>query len=148
MQSENDSDELSFFIEKCRRHNLKVTPQRIAIFRELTRSKDHPSAAAMFEAVRKQFPSISFDTVNRTLLTFAEMGLADIVEGYRGVRRFDPEKGNHHHLHCTRCSRIIDFRCEDYDNLPTPEKIRNKFTILGKRVVLNILCDKCKSRQR
>lgn len=132
-------------MEKCRRHNLKVTPQRLAIFRELTRSKDHPSAAAMFEIIRRQFPSISFDTVNRTLLTFAEMGLADIVEGSGGARRFDPEKGNHHHLHCTRCGRIIDFRCGDYDNLPIPEGIRSEFTVLGKRVVLNILCDKCKN---
>jgi len=148
MQGENDSDELSSFIEKCRRHNLKVTPQRIAVFKELTRSKDHPSAAAMFEIIRKQFPSISFDTVNRTLLTFAEIGVVDVVEGYGGPRRFDPETESHHHLRCTRCDRIIDFQCEDYDNLAIPEKFQRKFTVLGKRVVLNIICDKCKDVAR
>lgn len=31
---------------------------------------------------------ISFDTVNRTLLTFAEMGLLEIVEYSGDVRRF------------------------------------------------------------
>lgn len=148
MQDDNDSDDLSSFIEKCRRHNLKVTPQRIAIFRELARSKDHPSAAAMFEIIRRQFPSISFDTVNRTLLTFAEIGIADVVEGYGGPRRYDPETGSHHHLRCTRCDRIIDFQCEDYDNLAIPEEIRQKFTVLSKRVILNIVCDKCKGHPR
>jgi len=148
MHGKNDSEHLSSFMAKCRQHNLKVTPQRIAIFRELTRSKDHPSAVAMFEIIRKQFPSISFDTVNRTLLTFAEIGIADVVEGYGGPRRFDPETESHHHLHCTRCDRIIDFQCEDYDNLAIPEKIRQKFTVLGKRVILNIVCDKCKGHPR
>ena len=31
-----------------------------------------------------EFPNISFDTVNRTLLTFSKVGLVNIVESYRG----------------------------------------------------------------
>ncbi len=146
MQSRKDSDRISFFIEKCKRHNLKVTPQRIAIFRELTRSKDHPSAAAIFQMTRKQFPNISFDTVNRTLLTLAEIGVVDMVEGCYGARRFDLETGSHHHLRCTRCDRIIDFFCEDYDHLAIPDEIQRKFTVLGKRVVVSVICDLCKER--
>jgi Fur family peroxide stress response transcriptional regulator len=86
--------------------------------------------------------------VNRTLLTFAEIGIVDLVEGLGGPRRFDPERRTHHHLRCTRCDRIIDFQCDDYDNLKIPEEIRRKFEVLGKRVILNIICDKCKGLTR
>jgi Fur family peroxide stress response transcriptional regulator len=147
MQAKNGTDPLSSFIERCRRGKLRVTPQRVAILRELGKSDDHPSAAAMFETIRKQFPNISFDTVNRTLLTFADIGIVDVVEGCGGPRRFDPRTEYHHHLHCIRCDTIIDFQSEDYDNLTIPEEIRRKFDVISKRVVLNIICDKCKEKE-
>ena len=47
-----------------------------------------------------------FDTVNRTLLSFAHMGILDIVEGYGYPKRFDPNLARHHHFHCLKCHRI------------------------------------------
>ena len=65
---------LEFFRDKCREHNLKTTPQRTIIYKELYKSKDHPSADAIFKKARKIFPNMSSDTVNRTVLTFAKIG--------------------------------------------------------------------------
>jgi len=73
---------LEFFRDKCREHNLKTTPQRTIIYKELYKSKDHPSVDAIFKKARKIFPNISFDTVNRTVLTFAKIGLINVVKGY------------------------------------------------------------------
>jgi Fur family peroxide stress response transcriptional regulator len=62
---------IEFFREKCRKYNLKVTPQRIVIYKELLKSKDHPNTDVLFKRIKNIIPDISLDTVNRTLLTFS-----------------------------------------------------------------------------
>jgi Fur family peroxide stress response transcriptional regulator len=146
MQNKNKGDPLVTFTAKCKKHNLKVTPQRIAIFKELIKLKNHPSAEFLFQIVRRDFPNISFDTVNRTLLTFSKIGIVDVVEGHGRQRRFDPDMSSHHHFHCMECGRIIDFRNENYDSLKVPADIKKKFTVHSKRVVLKGTCDVCKKR--
>lgn len=85
----NPSRERDFFKEKCRENNLRLIPQRLVVYRELIELKDHPSADAVFRRLRQSFPNISLDTVNRTLLTFQKIGLANIVAGSGVPKRFD-----------------------------------------------------------
>jgi len=143
MQENEANSLLQDFIEKCQMHNLKVTPQRMAIYREIVDSTEHPTVDTMFQNVKKEFPNISYDTVSRTLLTFAEIGIVDLVEVYGGAKRFDPNVATHHHLHCVSCSNIYDFRNDEYNNLEIPDHVRQGFTVLTSRVVLKGLCDKC-----
>lgn len=131
------------FIAKCKQHNLKITPQRTAIYNQLSQSKNHPSTDLIFQEVKKLFPNISLDTVNRTLLTFSEIGIVDVVEGHGNPRRFDPNKKNHHHFCCIRCGGITDIYNKEYDNLKTVEEIEQRFIVFSKRVVLNGICNKC-----
>jgi Fur family peroxide stress response transcriptional regulator len=131
------------FKHKCRANNLKITPQRTAIYRELIKSKDHPSASTIFNKLRRIFPDISFDTVNRTLLTFNEIGIASLVEGYGESKRFDPNTESHHHFRCIKCNNIIDIHHRSFDNIKIPEEIQRQFTVLNKRVVIEGICDKC-----
>lgn len=144
MQTSTIDKRVELFIETCHRNGLKVTPQRIAIFRALIQSDHHPTADAMFRTVRKEYPHISFDTVNRTLLTFAHIGLAEVVETFGGPKRFDSDVGVHHHLHCVSCGRIIDFTHEDYSHLEVPAALAEQFQVVSKRVVLKGYCDQCK----
>jgi Fur family peroxide stress response transcriptional regulator len=131
------------FIETCKTHNLKVTPQRMTIYRELIHSTEHPTVDAMFQIVKREFPNISYDTVSRTMLTFAEIGMVDLVEVYGGAKRFDPNVTNHHHLHCVSCGKILDFHNDQYNNLDIPEEVRQRFRVLSSRVVLKGLCEQC-----
>ena len=97
----------------------------------------------MFTMPREIFPSISFDTVNRTLLTFAEAGIVGVVEGFGEPRRFDPNLDLHHHFHCVGCGEIVDFESPELDRLKVPKLVHERFTVLSKRVVLNGLCSTC-----
>jgi len=142
MQNPKSTDPLADFMAKCKQHQLKITPQRIAIFKEIRTSKAHPSVDDMYRTIKKQFPSVSFDTVNRTLLTFSEIGLVDLVEGQGGPRRFDPNRAEHHHFHCIKCGRIVDVFEKGYDELEIPASLKKRFKILNKRVVLNGICDR------
>jgi Fur family peroxide stress response transcriptional regulator len=131
---------------KCRKAGLKVTPQRVAVYKALIESKEHPSADVLWRKVRKTYPNISLDTVNRTLLTLAEIGAAFVVEGSGDVKRFDGGLETHQHFKCIKCKRIIDFHHKPFDNIAVPKSISKKYTILKKTVYLEGMCDLCKRR--
>ena len=109
MKLNEKNSSMDFFRRKCRENTLKVTPQRIVIYKELIKSKDHPNADVLFQRVKNIIPDISLDTVNRTLLTFSKIGIIGVVEGYGDPRRFDPDLEIHHHFRCINCNKIIDF---------------------------------------
>lgn len=133
------------FEEICRRRHLKITPQRTAIFRILFGFQGHPTADDVYREIRAQFPNISFDTVNRTLLTFAQAGMIETIEDMGHCRRFDLNMRPHHHVYCIRCGSITDFVCPEYDDLAIPEEIERRFQVSGKRMVLKGLCDACRA---
>ncbi len=147
MQIEDIEYRVHRFVETCRQHQLKVTPQRVAIYKALIQSCQHPTADMMFQVVRKEYPSISFDTVNRALLTFSGIGLVDVVEVFGGPKRFDPNIDDHHHLHCMACGQIIDFVNASYAQLEVPAEIARKFKVISKRVVLRGLCVACYAKR-
>ncbi|HWQ26216.1 MAG TPA: Fur family transcriptional regulator [Chlorobaculum sp.] len=134
---------MELFIDRCRQEGLKVTPQRLAIYKVLIESADHPSADSVYRKITEAYPTISFDTVNRTLLTFAEIGVISMVESYSVARRFDSHIGGHHHLHCVKCGLITDFCDPSLDEVKVPEQIAKLFTVLGKRVVISGICPDC-----
>jgi Fur family peroxide stress response transcriptional regulator len=132
------------FQANCHKAGLKVTPQRMAVYKVLIESKQHPSAEVVFRKVRQVIPNISLDTVNRTLLTLAEIGAALVVEGTGDVKRFDGQLETHQHFKCVKCKRIIDFHYKPFDNIAVPKNISRRFTVLRKTVYFEGVCDVCR----
>ena len=139
-------EKIRWFTDLCRKKNLKVTPQRIEIYKELIKTDEHPSAETLYEKVRKTYTNISFDTVNRTLLTLSEIGAAFIVEGSGDVRRSDGGMEKHQHFKCVKCKRILDFHHKPFDIIRLPASIGNKYTVLRKSVYLEGICDLCEPK--
>ncbi|MGA2324134.1 MAG: transcriptional repressor [Sedimentisphaerales bacterium] len=139
---------LDIFFENCRRNGLKVTPQRTAVYKALLESKEHPSAEMVWNNVKRLFSGVSLDTVNRTLLTLAEIGSAFIVEGSGDVRRYDGNLENHQHFKCIKCKKVFDFHYPPFGDIKVPASIAAKFKILRKTVYLEGICDSCVSKSR
>jgi Fur family peroxide stress response transcriptional regulator len=133
---------------RCREQGLKVTPQRVAVYQALAQSKEHPSADQVFQEVRRSMPHISLDTVNRTLLTLAEIGAAFLVEGSGEVKRFDANLESHQHFRCIRCRRIVDFHHPAFDRVPIPSELNKGFEILRKTVYFEGICDQCTDNRK
>jgi Fur family peroxide stress response transcriptional regulator len=131
------------FFKLCREKGLKLTPQRMEIYKALLASKEHPSAETVYDEIRKKMPNVSFDTVNRTLNTLAEIGAAFIVEGTGDVRRFDADCRNHQHIKCVKCKKIFDFSHKSFENVQVPESIASNFKILRATVYIEGLCKTC-----
>jgi Fur family peroxide stress response transcriptional regulator len=130
-------------IELCREKGLKVTPQRVAIYQELVKAADHPSADILHKRIKNDLPNISLDTVNRTLLTFADIGAAFVVEGSGEPKRFDAELEDHLHFKCLKCRKIIDFHRESIKNIEVPEEIAEQCEVLRKTIYFEGICGKC-----
>ena len=134
------------FFDKCAENGLKITPQRSIIFDELSKATDHPSAEVIYKRVRKTLSNISFDTVYRTLLSFTEIGIVNLVEGTGEQKRFEPNAHPHHHFRCMKCHTIYDFEHDAYDDIAVPEAVQRQGVIIHKRVLLEGICSKCKGR--
>jgi Fur family peroxide stress response transcriptional regulator len=141
------NDKLETFYNLCRQHGLKVTPQRIEIYKTLIASKEHPSAESVYEKIHQTLPNVSFDTVNRTLNTLCDVGAAFIVEGSGDVRRFDGNCKSHQHYKCVKCKKIFDFSHENFDNIKVPEEITGQFKVLRATVYIEGLCKSCQDEK-
>ncbi len=138
---------LEEFKKICREHSIKLTPQRLLIYEELIKTESHPSTDMLYQQVARTFPTISFDTVNRTLLTFHELGLAHVVEGTGNPKRFDGNVTRHHHFQCVHCKRLYDVYDEDFDALQVPETFQQQFQVTRVSVHLEGICNHCREKE-
>jgi len=135
------------FAEVCRRHGMKVTPQRVEIYRELAASKEHLDAEEVYRRVRRRLPNVSLDTVYRTLNRLEEEGVIGRMEGPGGVMRFDPDTGQHHHWMCVRCGAIKDFSCKEEDEPKPPQEVLTWGKILSWQMLVRGVCSDCLKRE-
>lgn len=133
---------IAAFEEKCHEAGLKITPQRMAVYKALIESKAHPSAEVLCQDIRKTFPSISLDTVNRTLITICELGFSFSVEGTGEARRYDGNLSDHQHFKCLKCKKVIDIEGEDFGKIPVP-KVLDAMEISRKTVYFEGVCSDC-----
>ena len=142
MENQDIQKKIHFFQEQCRRNHLKVTPQRVAVYMALIESHEHPSAETVCREVRKIFPSISLDTVNRTLNTIQSLGLSFPVEGSGEAKRYDGNLDDHQHFRCLSCNKIIDIFDHDFGQIEVPEVLKGE-KILRKTVYFEGICKDC-----
>ena len=124
---------------KLLEHQLRVTQQRIIIYKELYQTKEHPTAEIIYSKIKDEYPSLSLATVYKTLDIFEKNGLVIKIKTNDDSVHYDANVSFHHHLICSKTNRIIDYMDEDFSELINnylKEKKINNFDI--KNVQLNI----------
>ena len=127
----------------CRNTGMRMTHQRMEIFREVAQSNEHPDAEMLFKRVRERMPTVSHDTVYRTLASLEEMGLIRRVETIAGRARYDANSDTHHHFVCTRCGQISDFYLKQEPSLP--EGIEELGSAESLHMQVRGICHNCKN---
>ena len=120
---------------------VPLTHQRLAVYEELSGRHDHPSAEALHESLRKDYPSLSLATVYKTLQTLHEMGMVARVDSPTAQARYDAIVETHHHAVCKGCGKISDLFDPRLDKLPAPKTAG--FVSSGHSVHFHGLCAKC-----
>jgi Fur family transcriptional regulator, peroxide stress response regulator len=136
-------ERIEHFKDVLRRSGLKATHQRLEIFREAGKSEEHPDAEAIFKAVRARIPTISLDTVYRTLWLFVDLGLLSALGPPRQRVRFDANMTPHHHFFCRKCSRMLDFYSTEFDRLIIPMNAKALGKVEAAQVEIRGLCSRC-----
>lgn len=129
------------FVAACRASGMHVTPQRIAVYRHLVTSAQHPTAEQLYAALQADFPTMSRATVYKALSLLCGLGFASEVGLAGGPGRFEADLAPHHHLVCTRCQCIVDVPASEVEvGRPPP---RPDFQIRTARVRFDGLCGAC-----
>jgi Fur family peroxide stress response transcriptional regulator len=136
-------DLLKYFETACRKQNLRITPQRIEIFRELAQAKDHPTAETLHKRLLSRMPTLSLDTVYRTLATLANNGLVNKVETSESQARFEVIINPHHHAICSSCGKIMDFEWETIDAARLPGHLDSWGKVERRSVIVYGICSDC-----
>jgi len=125
---------------------LRLTHQRLEIYRELLESKDHPTAEQLYRRLRRRIATLSLDTVYRTLTTLVTHGMVKRIETAESQARFDAVGKRHHHAICKRCNGIMDFHWPLLDEAPLPEEVGSWGRFDGASAVVYGICAACLAR--
>lgn len=139
---------LERFRTSCRDAGVKVTHQRLEIFREVATSFSHPDAEAVYRGVRERVPTVSLDTVYRTLWLLNDLGLLTTLGQRRESVRFDANLAPHHHYVCESCGLTRDFESPELDALRVPTGVQGFGSVSATRVEVRGLCASCAARPR
>ena len=122
---------------------MKLTHQRLEIFREIAGSTEHPDAETVFRGVRARVPTVSIDTVYRTLWLLDGLGLVTTLGPHRESVRFDPNLEHHHHYVCLRCGLAKDFENAELNALTIPASVKKYGSVLTTHVEVRGYCAGC-----
>ena len=143
MKKKEVEERLILFEMVCRREAIKLTHQRMEIFREIAHTGEHPDADQIFHRVRNRLPAVSLDTVNRTLWLLKDLGLVVTLNSSRDRTRFDANLASHHHFVCRGCGYTRDFFLNDLDNIRLPHSVGFFGEIESTRVEVRGVCREC-----
>ncbi len=127
---------------------IKLTHQRLEIFREVASSEDHPDAETVFNAVRTRMPTVSLDTVYRALRLLNDLGLVGTLGPRQEAVRFDANLTHHHHFICVRCGLARDFESTALDNIPIPDAAKQFGRVETTHVDIRGICKQCLETSR
>lgn len=133
--------------EALRRADVKATPQRLEIFREVAGSVDHPDVETVLKGVRERMPTVSLGTVYRALWLFRDLGLIKTITHFHDRARFDANLAPHHHFICTQCGKTRDFQSDEFNALAIPKAVHSFGRIESTHVEVRGLCRECAQHQ-
>jgi Fur family peroxide stress response transcriptional regulator len=134
------------FKAAAKERGLRLTPQRLEIFREVASSLEHPDAEAVYRAVHAGMPTVSLDTVYRTLWMLSDMGLVSTLGVRRESVRFDANLRKHHHYVCVRCGSTRDFESAELHALRLPDTVKVLGSVLSTHIEVRGVCQSCTNR--
>lgn len=144
----HDPNRFDTIICKLKDNGYKITPQRIAIVKILAKSVDHPSAEAIYEQLKENFPTMSLATVYRNLCVIKsldevlELGFPD------GSNRYDGKKPYPHpHIICIKCGKIVDPDLDSLDDMKNEVARETRFKILNHRLDFFGICSDCQAKE-
>lgn len=98
-----------------RENGYKVTPQRLAVYASLAKTKKHPNAETLFKSLQPMFPTMSFATVYKSVEIMERINLIKILNTGEDSFRYDADVSEHQHIQCTSCGKVEDVHLDNVE---------------------------------
>ena len=92
----------------------RTTKQLSAVLSAIRAERDHPTAQAIYDRVRRRIPTISRGTVYRNLGKLERDGQVRSFRLSGGPLLYDGVVRDHDHFVCERCGAIRDLKSESH----------------------------------
>ncbi len=135
-------------ILKLKDKGYKITPQRMAIVKILSKSEGHPSVEDIYDQIKRDFPTMSLATVYRNIVLIKSLG--EVLElGFPdGSNRYDGNKPYPHpHVICLKCNKVVDPDLDSLDSMTREVAEETSFKILNHRLDFFGICSSCLSKK-
>jgi Fur family peroxide stress response transcriptional regulator len=142
----SSSDRL--IVEALRRKGYRATPQRIAICRFATSSREHPTAGRIYKEVRKQYPTVSLATVYKTVDVLKELHMVQELAVTDGDSRFDSNTEAHVNLVCVECGSVRDSDNQIIQDVVEKAARAARFNVTGQSLALYGVCHRCDVKKK
>lgn len=133
-------------IDLFRKNGFKVTTQRLAIYRYISTRDDHPTTEQVYDALKKDHPTISPATIYNTLHLLKQLRLIQELGFNEGSVRYDSNMQLHINMVCTNCGHIEDYQSEKLSSYWKDLISTFNFKPKGQRIDLYYECDKCMTK--
>lgn len=124
--------------------NLKVTPQRIAILKEIEKS-GHISVDDIYENIKKDYPSISLATVYKNITALYEANILREIKPPAQKQRYELSYDHHIHVACEKCGKLEDLRI-DISNISNECAKASGYQLYDASAVFIGICPECASK--
>ncbi len=135
---------LDTMINKLKKRDFRITPQRLAVLRILAKSEGHPSVDDIFKKLKPDFPTTSLATVYKTINLLKDIGEVVELDFSEEGNRYDGNKPYPHaHLICTKCKTIMDPDMATVEDLSKELARKTGYEILNHRLDFFGVCPRC-----
>jgi len=131
------------YTQILREHNLKATPQRVAITDALYLN-GHMSIEALYGIMVKKFSSISLATIYKNINIMLETSFIQEVKIPNHKSIYELSKDSHSHLICGSCGEVQDITLDLSSVLQETSNL-SSYKIDSTDLVLSGICKKCQA---
>ncbi len=135
---------MNSFTQILRQHNLKVTPQRLAIV-EVIHNYGHINIDKLYEEIKIKFETISLATIYKNISAMTKNTILYEVKLPNEKSVYETVKDNHSHFLCKKCAEVTDIDINMEKNIKSITQ-KYDFSIEQTDLVLSGICDKCKDK--
>lgn len=125
---------------------LKYTRERRSIFAKVKSFPGHFDADGLYETLKKDSRDIARGTVFRTIPLLLESGVIQTSVG-KGKGEFferSSAKSHHDHIICISCHKVIEYHCEEIEQLQAEVCKKYNVELLFHEHKLFVRCEKCR----
>jgi Fur family transcriptional regulator, peroxide stress response regulator len=122
----------------------RTSEQREKIFSIIKGSTSHPSAQWIYDAVRKEMPSVSMGNVYRNIRILIEEGRIQGMDTGDGIEHYEAVTSPHYHFICEKCDLITDISMPIMDKLDKKVISKTGFKVKRHRIEFYGLCNNCR----